>query len=94
MDTNIETTRTISATYEMKDTARGITANVRVADSDRVEAVENGTLATDANPCAATFNSWGPDNLSVQFNTAEGRTAVLADIEAFINAVKTGSRKS
>lgn len=88
MEKSIEITKTVNATYEVRDTAKGITAHVRVRDNNTVEAVENGNVARGDNPNAATFSSWGPDSLHVQYNTPDGRTALLADIEAFINALR------
>lgn len=82
--TTIEVKETVSATYRVEDKARAITANVRIAAGNRVEAIENGNVATDSNPNAATFNCWGEQNLSVTFNTPEGRATLHATIEAFI----------
>lgn len=88
MESNIRRTATVNATYRMEQDEPHITANVRFGEDNRLEAVENGIYANEKNPTAATFNLWGDQNLSVQYNVSEGRTAILSDIEAFINGVK------
>lgn len=88
MEHNIEITRTLNATHEVKDPGNGITANVRVADGSRIESVENGILSDESGNASATFNSWGDQSLHVTYNTAEGRTASLSKIESFLNALR------
>lgn len=84
MEHNIRRTDIVNATYRFEQAEPKISANVRLANGLNVESIENGVYGDNA----ATFSSWGENNLSVNYNTAEGRTGIHTGIEAFINEIR------
>lgn len=71
---------TESREYSINAVVRVDNGNVNNVSQGQVSRMGDGTgMAT-----LATFDSWGEENLNVQFQTKDSRASILAEVEAFI----------
>ena len=76
------------------DTARAhdiaATVSVRPSQPGYTPTLRDGSVTdTATGSVLATFSSYAPDRLNIDFSTADGRTALLADVTAFCAAARS-----
>lgn len=90
----INTKETVSVSRTLKvdngsDSSRKyiIEACVRLTDGD-IEVIDRGTVCALEGTRLASFNLFGEENLSVNFNTGISRIELLTEIQHFCSDVK------
>lgn len=69
--------------------ALAITANARILGG-KVSNINAGNVSSpDGQTHIASFDSWGPGQLNIQFQTDSDRPATLAAVEQFISQVRS-----